>query len=288
MTRLAVLADIHGNLPALAAVMADMAQFAVAGVVVAGDTVNLGPFSAEVLDVVYDHNWAIIRGNNELYVLDYDTARAPTQWKHYTLPPFLHHQLGPERTTLLATMPDERSVRFRDAAPVRVVHGVPSDPWEGIFPHTTDADIQRLLSPISESTLIAAHTHIPLNRRVGRFHIINPGSVGNPLDGDLRASYMVIEGDHDGWEVIDHRRIAYDSAPLFAAFEKLRYEKLLGVTGRLVIEEFRTARLRLYPFWRWLAECYPGQAPTDALVEEYLGSDIGRFMPDVYRYLGDE
>ena len=75
MTRLAVLADIHGNLPALQAVIDDMAQFAVDQVVVAGDSINWGPFSREVLEVIRERRWPVIRGNNELYLLDYDTER---------------------------------------------------------------------------------------------------------------------------------------------------------------------------------------------------------------------
>ena len=89
MTRLAVLADIHGNLPALEAVSMDMAQFEVDHVVVAGDSVNVGPFSREVLKLVSERNWATIRGNNAFYVLDYQTPRMPEHWSAFTLPPWL-------------------------------------------------------------------------------------------------------------------------------------------------------------------------------------------------------
>ncbi len=74
MTRLAILSDIHGNLPALEAVMADMAQFVVDHVIVAGDSINWGPFSREVVETVLLNNWAAVRGNNELYLLDYRFA----------------------------------------------------------------------------------------------------------------------------------------------------------------------------------------------------------------------
>ena len=77
MTRIAVLADIHGNLPALNAVIDDMARFAVDHVVVAGDSVNWGPFSREVLEIIAARKWAVIRGNNAYYALDYATGRAP-------------------------------------------------------------------------------------------------------------------------------------------------------------------------------------------------------------------
>ena len=63
--RFAVLADIHGNLPALEAVLADLAQFEVEQVVVAGDLINWGPCSAAVVERVVAAGWAIVRGNNE-------------------------------------------------------------------------------------------------------------------------------------------------------------------------------------------------------------------------------
>ena len=70
MTRLAVLADLHGNLPAFEAVRTDLAQFSVDRVVVAGDLINWGPSSAEVAARVLEAGWAVIRGNNEFYLLD--------------------------------------------------------------------------------------------------------------------------------------------------------------------------------------------------------------------------
>lgn len=77
MTRLATLADIHGNLLALEVVLADLAQSEIDQVIVAGDVINWGPFSAPVMARVAAAGWARIRGNNEDYLLDYATPRAP-------------------------------------------------------------------------------------------------------------------------------------------------------------------------------------------------------------------
>lgn len=99
MTRLAVLADIHGNLPALEAVIEDMAQFAVDHVVVAGDSINVGPFSREVLEVISARNWAVIRGNNGYYVTEYQTPRMPAHWSAFTLPPGSRNSWAPSGST---------------------------------------------------------------------------------------------------------------------------------------------------------------------------------------------
>src|SRR5690242_4951955 len=96
MTRLAILSDIHGNLPALEAVIQDLDQFQVDHVIVAGDVINWGPFSAQVVERVVREGWAVIRGNNEFYLLDYNTPRAPRLWQSddWPLLPWLHAQLA--------------------------------------------------------------------------------------------------------------------------------------------------------------------------------------------------
>jgi predicted phosphodiesterase len=71
MTRLAVLSDIHGVWPALESVLEDMSQFQVDRVVVAGDLINVGPFSRQVVACAVENDWVVVRGNNEIYLLDY-------------------------------------------------------------------------------------------------------------------------------------------------------------------------------------------------------------------------
>ena len=141
MTRLAVLADIHGNLPALQAVIDDMAQYAVDHVVVAGDSVNWGPFSRQVLEIISERRWAVIRGNNAYYALDFGTCRAPEHWKSFTLPIFLREQLGrclaechrlPTRYALLALSRRAADSRFsRHSRRSLRIHQSPVDSERG-------------------------------------------------------------------------------------------------------------------------------------------------------------
>lgn len=286
MTRLAVLADIHGNLPALEAVIKDMAQFKVDHVVVAGDSVNVGPFSREVLQVISERNWAVIRGNNAFYVLDYQTPRMPAHWTAFTLPPWLRDQLGAKWINFLACLPDALSLRFADAAPIRVFHGIPDNPWGAISPMSTPNDVECWLRDIPEDTIIGAHSHIPLERHIGPRHIFNPGSVGIPLDGDRRASYMVLEGDHQGWSMFAHRRVSFDHQPIFEAFEKQRFIERCGVAARLLAQEFETARMRLWPFIQWKSANYPDQPESLSLYDEFQRlEDTRPYMPPEYRDL---
>ena len=286
MTRLAVLADIHGNLPALQAVIDDLAQFDIDQVVVAGDSVNWGPFSREALESITARNWAFIRGNNELYALDYDTERAPAHWSSFTLPPYLHDQLGDKWVNVIAAMPDTLELRFRDAPPIRVFHGIPGDPWTAMVPASPAAEIDEWLGDIAERTVIGAHSHIAMERHVGDWQIFNPGSVGIPLDGEHSASYMILEGRNHGWELAAHRRVPFDNLSALIELERQDFVERCGVTGELVLAEFRCARLKLAPYLVWKQSNYADREDSFKLLHEFLDLDnIERFMPQAYRQL---
>ena len=180
MTRLAVLSDIHGNLPALQVVIRDMEAFNVDHVVCAGDNVNWGPFSRQVMEIITAKHWAIIRGNNEYYPLDFQTNRAPAHWSDFRIPPVLMEQLGAHWLNVIASMPDTRSLRFRDAPPIRVVHGIPDNPWKPIYPDTSDDDIRDYLKDMPESTphlWTHSSTHAP---PCGRLAHLQSGVSRNP------------------------------------------------------------------------------------------------------------
>ena len=81
----------------------------------------------------------------------------------------------------MAAWPDSLSLRFRDAANLRIVHGSPRSHFEGIFAQMSDAQIEAILAGVEEETIVSAHTHLELDRQVNRWHILNPGSVGVPL-----------------------------------------------------------------------------------------------------------
>ena len=86
----------------------------------------------------------------------------------------------------------------------------------------------------------------------------NPGSVGVPLDGEHSASYMILDGDGDGWTLAAHRRVPFDLAPLLAEYERQDFVARCGVTGALIVAEFRTARLQVLPYLVWKESHYPG------------------------------
>ncbi len=281
MTRLAILSDIHGNLPALEAVMNDMAQSEFDHVIVAGDVVNWGPFSAQVMEVVTRAGWAVIRGNNEYYLLDYNTPRQPLRYKHYTLLPWLYNELCGRWHNVIAAWPDEISLQFPDAPAVRVFHGAPGNPWQSLHPLMTDLELTALLDGVSENTVIAAHSHLPMSRRAGRWHVVNPGSVGVPLMGEFSATYVVLEGDAQGWRPT-FRQVAVDQTAVLHEFERQRFIEEYGVIARLVIKEFETARLQVHPFNVWKQMHHPDAPMTWEIFDAFQKVDPWPYIPPEY------
>jgi 3',5'-cyclic AMP phosphodiesterase CpdA len=118
MTKLAILSDIHGNLPALEAVISDLEIFEVDHVIVPGDVTNFGPFSRQTAELVIEKGWSVIRGNNEFFLVDYKTPRAPAEWNDpIQVAPtvWLDRQFDQRLKTIIASWADTLNLRFRDA-----------------------------------------------------------------------------------------------------------------------------------------------------------------------------
>jgi predicted phosphodiesterase len=282
VTLLAVLSDIHGNLPALEAVLNDLAPFKVDQIVIAGDAVNGGAFPAVVAERIMREGWPVIRGNNELYVVDYGTPRAPADWREFTIPPWTIRQLGERLINVIASWPDALSLRFRDAPAIRVVHGSPRSAFESIGPQISLAEIEPMLAGVEEPTLIAGHTHVSMDRQIGRWHVLNPGSVGVPLDGTFEATYMLLRGERGGWQAT-LRKVPYDIEPLFLEFERLRFVEECGVIGHLIVQEYRTALLHVYPFNAWRKIQYPDQPARMDMLEAFAEVDAWDYLPPLYK-----
>ena len=281
VTRVAVLADIHGNLPALEAVLADLAQFPVDQVIVAGDVINWGPFSAQVTERVLAADWAVIRGNHEYYLLDYGTPRAPALWNdldHFSTLPWLRRQLAGRLHSRIASWPDTITLRPPDAPPLRVVHGTPRSPWEPIYPWMSTEELGGILDGVEEETIVTAHIHLPFDQRFDRWHIVNPGSVGLPLDGTWEASYLILDGDADGWRAT-FRRVPFSNEAVFAEFARQGFVEECGVIGELIVEEFRSSDLQIVPFLRWRAAVCPDAPFSPATLAAF------RALPDRKEYL---
>ncbi|MFC7097197.1 metallophosphoesterase family protein [Halobaculum marinum] len=204
--RLGLLSDVHGNRIALEAVLDDMPP--VDGLVCAGDVVGYGPWPGECVDLVREHEMATVQGNHDRavaggpYTNFNAMAKAGVEYARETL--------DDESIAWLSELPERRTVADGRVA---VVHGHPDDPDRYTYPHQVSEDLLRLAAErldVNEwelDALVFGHTHVQGVESYPRGVVVNPGSVGQPRDGDPRAAYAVL--DVEAREV-DQRRVEYD------------------------------------------------------------------------------
>lgn len=291
--RIALLADIHGNLAALEAVMAELERLQPDKVVVNGDLINATPFSAEVIDVVRGQDWVVVRGNHEFYYLDFGTPRAvvgsddATRWGQLH---WLVERISPDQGAYLGMLPDERTLYIPGTEPVGIAHGVPGRNRVGFYSDQDAASIVAELGRVHVPTFISAHTHVQVDRHVSRsrhaashgeadphmnvaravsavngtrgrgrdeqhWHVINPGSVGLPLNGDPTAQFAVLDSVPTtevagGWRAT-HHRVNYDRRATLEAYATSGMAAAGGVMTQLFYWELVTASAEIILFYRW-------------------------------------
>ena len=208
---IALLYDVHGNLAALDAVLADARGQAVTGWVVGGDVALFGPFPEETVERLRDlHNARWLRGNGERWSGAPDEA--PDDPVVQSAIVAARGALGEQLVSELAQLPE--SVHLGSEA--RAWHGSPVSDVRSFLPEPAP-DEPDLLTGVTERRLVFGHTHLPFRRVAtgphGPVELVNPGSVGIPLDGDRRAAYALLHPDGR----VEHRRVEYPYADAVAA-----------------------------------------------------------------------
>lgn len=215
MVALALLSDIHANLPALEAVAADCMGRRPDHVYVLGDVINGAAWPHAVMDFIAAAGWPVLLGNHDDAVLQLGSKRMEPRYadhRRYALLWWTRARLSAAHLTTLEGLPRELPLNFAGAAPgLRLVHGIPGNFFVGIRPDSPDDWVRDALTGVREPAVGMGHTHAPLIRRPNGWLVVNSGSVGAPYDGDWRPSYAWLEGDAHGWraEIV---RVTYDRA----------------------------------------------------------------------------
>jgi predicted phosphodiesterase len=229
---LALVYDVHGNLRALEAVLADAREQGAERYLVGGDVALFGPWPEATVTLLRElapATW--IRGNGERWTADPQSAPEPVRGATAAA----RAALGDALVGELAALPESAAVD----ADTRAWHGSPVSDVRSFTPEPGD-DEAELLDGVSERRLVFGHTHLPFRRMsaVGDVELVNPGSVGMPFDGDHRAAYALLADDG----TIAHRRVAYDHASVPAALRE-RY----GDEAWVDTPELRFTHARLDP-----------------------------------------
>jgi predicted phosphodiesterase len=247
--QIAVLADIHGNLPALEAVAAEIYKLAPDLVVVAGDFQNRGPNPREVTEFVAKSGWTLLRGNHEDYVIrqSQDTSTRDLTDYYNWLPARWTADLTSDFVESIKQLPIATTLIGPDQLSITIAHGSPRSNNEGFFPTTTDTRAKEMIGNDPPSVLCVGHSHIPFVRQVNTTLLVNVGAVGFPFDGDRRASFGILTWGGDRWEV-EIRRIEYAVEKVLAEFERVKFYQGAGPLSHLIRRELESARPHLTPF----------------------------------------
>lgn len=234
--RIAVISDVHDNLTALDAVLADLRTQKPDVIFHGGDLPYGGCNPCEVIDCIMQEGWPGVLGNTDQMLWD-TSARAGLESAAPKLKPLFKilfdscapatsRMIGPSRLEWLRRFPLELRYENLGHENLVLLHASPGNLWRAPMDTADDAELETTYKSLNAGIVVYCHIHRPFIRKFSGMTVCNSGSVGSPYDGDPRSSYLLIT---NGDPAI--RRVAYD------------VEKEVG---RLLASD--------YPFKEWLAE----------------------------------
>jgi predicted phosphodiesterase len=283
--RIAVLSDIHGNLPALEAVATDLDRLNPDFVFVAGDFQNRGPNPREVTAFVCQSGWTVLRGNHEDYVIRQSQDDKVDDLADYYnwLPARWTADLTRDSVEWVKGLPIATTLAGPNDRSIVIAHGSQRSNDEGFFPTTPEAKATEMIGENPPDLLCVGHSHLPLVRRINTTLLVNVGSVGFPFDGDRRASYGVIDWDRDRWEV-DIRRVEYAVDKVVEEFGRVKFYEGAGPLSHLIRRELESARPHLTPFeYLFGAGIRAGDISILEAVEVYLSMPQKQIESEFFR-----
>lgn len=212
--KLALFSDIHGNAPALEAVLEDLKKQPADFLICAGDLVGYGAFPNQVIEKFRALMIPVVMGNYDQgvgYDLDdcgcaYQTPDAKALGQRSL--EWTKKMVLPENKEYLRGLPDRFSFKIHGKK-VMITHGSPRRINEYLFIDRPAASINRILDDEDIDLLICGHTHLPYIREFNQKFLINTGSVGKPKDGDTRSGYVLVEITESNVQA-EFRRVVYD------------------------------------------------------------------------------
>lgn len=246
--RITLLSDIHGNIVALDAVLQDIqTSGGVDAYWVLGDLVAIGPAPVKVLERLSQlPNARFARGNTDRYICSGDRPPPTLEQVRADL------ALLPQRIELesdfawtqgavtmagwlawLEALPLDFEETLADGRRVLCVHASPNlDDGEGNRPTTPASRIEGLIAGCKADLICVGHTHLPFTIRAKGKHIINPGCVSNPIDGDVRASYAILTADESQFQVEFHR-VEFDYLGVIRTLQRIHHPAAEFISRRL-------------------------------------------------------
>jgi predicted phosphodiesterase len=212
MRRVAALYDVHGNLPALEAVLAELDREPVDAIVCGGD-VAAGPMPSEVLELLRERDAQFVRGNADRELRDWDAER-----------------LTADQLDFLRALPLTVSLDVDGLGPVLFCHATPRSDEEIVTRLTPDEEVAATLEGVSELVVVCGHVHVQYDRRVGGHRVVNAGSVGLPYEGRAGAFWALLGPD------VEPRETSYDLEDAVQRLRDTGYPDLDDALGSSLFE----------------------------------------------------
>jgi len=284
--KIAIISDIHGNIPALEAVTADIEKWQPDQVVVDGDIVNRGPLSRDALEWVLVRqkrdDWRVVKGNHEDYILECAAPNGVAAGPAYEVNQFARwaYQQVADYVPIIASLPVQHAIFAPDGSELRVVHGSMRDNRDGVYPDTTDAELRVQIDP-APRVFVTGHTHRPLIREIDNTTVVNIGSVGASFDGNRALSYgrftwTAAAGWHS--EIV---RLPYDFARVEQDYAHSGFLEGAGPLAQLMLIELRRAGGLIY---RWATRYQDAVLAGEVSMEESVRAVLAD--EDLRPYLG--
>lgn len=268
--RIAILADIHGNLPAFEAALTHARRLGYDQLVIAGDLINGAPDSRSCWDLAQSLGATILRGNHERYVYDFDAPDAPPIWKTERFGPvqWTVAQFSAAERAAIATLP----IAFEtpDLAGLYITHASPRRDNDSVQSYTAEHEIAAMFEGVTAPMIVRGHDHWCQVRLWAKGAIVTTGSVGMTLDEYPTARYVMLARANGAW-LFEHHAVDYDVDATVQRFESTGYLNAGGPMARLLLREIALASPHIVPFLR-LYERWAQQEPISltAGVERFL------------------
>lgn len=276
--KIAVLADIHANLAALHAVLADIETWSPDVVIVAGDIINRGPQSVECLDLILDlgthHGWRVMRGNHEDYILNYERDHSRHKGPISGLRREISringwtYQRLKDHLDKFASLPERIDLEIPGGI-LSVLHASLRHNRDGVLNRSSDDELRQQIDPAA-TIFCVGHTHMPFIRQIDTTLLINVGAVGLPFDGDTRAAYARLTYGRQGWRA-RIVRVRYDLDEAVHAFRASGMIEECGAVAGIMLRELQTGQSLMFDFVpAYLDRIHVGEISIDDAVSEFL------------------
>jgi len=274
--KIAVLSDVHGNVPALQAVLDDISSWQPDTVIVNGDLVSRGPYSLECLRLMQAQFPAAhyTKGNHESYVLRCADTPADPDSPTFDVDRFADwtvRQLGEAVDDIRAFGEHIDLTDLDGGASVHVTHGSRLGNRDGVSASVSDDDLPAKLGT-PRDLFIGSHTHKPLLREFNGTLVVNTGSVGQPMDNDSRASYGRFALRAGRWQA-EIARVAYNKAQAERDFVESGFLAEAGPLAQIIFLELQQSRMHAGPWSRqYMAAIKAREISVIESIAAYLAS----------------